>query len=212
MSYVNQLLGKNEEVLYVARQSWTVLINQAIVNLVIALVAIGITLLVVGAPTPLKPYGWWFALLLLIPAGRFALQFIDWNNREYIITNRRVIHVEGTINKSVIDSSLEKVNDVRMTQSVLGRMLNYGDVEILTASETGTNSFRYVTDPIRFKTAMLNAKEKLGFSDVPGAPGSEVPATVDIPTMIASLSALKSEGLITEDEFEKKKAELLARM
>lgn len=212
MSYVNQMLGKNEELVYVARQSWVVLVRAAIGNLLIALLAIGITLIVVSTPNPLQTYGLLFALLLLIPAGRFVIQFVDWTNREYIVTNRRVIQVEGTINKNVIDSSLEKVNDVRLSQSVLGRLLNYGDVEILTASEAGTNSFTRISDPIRFKTAMLNAKEKLGFNEFTEGGLASQPNAADIPTLIASLSALKAEGMITEEEFQKKKAELLARM
>jgi hypothetical protein len=90
-------------------------------------------------------------------------------------------------------------------------VLNYGDVEILTASELGSNLFQRIDSPIGFKTAMLNEKEKLGFAEdvpTPNAP----PKAGDIPTLIASLSALRTQGLISEDEFQKKKAELLARM
>jgi uncharacterized membrane protein YdbT with pleckstrin-like domain len=206
MNYVEKMLGQNEAVVLVARQSWVVLVRDAIVNLLIAVVILGIALVTTSV---LPPYGIGAALLLLIPAARFVYQFIHWVSREYIVTNRRVIQVDGVINKNVIDSSLEKVNDVRLTQSVLGRLLNYGDVEILTASELGMNQFKRIGDPIKFKTAMLNEKEKLGFDD-DGRAGA--PAPVDIPTMIASLSALRSQGLISEEEYQQKKAELLARM
>lgn len=209
MNYIEQLLGQNEQVVLIARQSWVVLLRDAFLSLFVALVAIGITLVA----TSLAPqFGWLAALLMLLPAGWFVLKFIDWFNRAYIVTNRRVIQLEGTINKNVIDSSLEKVNDVRMSQSVLGRLLNYGDVEILTASELGQNLFQRINDPIRFKTAMLNEKEKLGFGDVPPAPSPPPLAPANIPALIASLSAMRKEGLLTEEEFQKKKAELLARM
>ncbi len=211
MNYVEQLLGQNEEVVLVARQSWVVLLREALLDLVLALIAIGITLVALGLPV-LMPFGWLVALLLLFPLGRFVVKFIDWSNREYIVTNRRVIQVEGTINKNVIDSSLEKVNDVRMVQSVVGRMLNYGDVEILTASELGKNLFQRISDPIKFKTAMLNEKEKLGFDEIPSSNAPAAPQPADVPALIASLSALRKEGLITEEEFQKKKAELLARI
>jgi uncharacterized membrane protein YdbT with pleckstrin-like domain len=42
---------------------------------------------------------------------------MKWKNHQYIITNRRVIQINGIVNKNVTDSSLEKVNDVHMTQS-----------------------------------------------------------------------------------------------
>lgn len=209
MSYVDQLLGQNEQVVLIARQSWVMLLRQVVLNLFLVLVAIGITLVAMGL---VPQFGWFFALLLLIPAGRFALEFLDWVNREYIVTNRRVIQIEGTVNKKIIDSSLEKVNDVRMTQSVLGRLLNYGDVEILTASEQGSNLFQRIADPIKFKTMMLDEKEKLGFAEMPASSAPPAAPSENIPTLIASLSAMRKEGIISEEEFQKKKAELLARM
>jgi uncharacterized membrane protein YdbT with pleckstrin-like domain len=207
MTYVEQLLSENEQVVLVTRQSWVVLVRDFFINLFLALVAVGITLV---AQYIFPQWGWLAALLLLFPAARFAIQFVNWFNRSYIVTNRRVVQVDGTINKNVIDSSLEKVNDVRMSQSFLGRMFNYGDVEILTASEHGTNRFPRIKDPIKFKTAMLNEKEKLGFSEDGGAVAA--PNPTDVPALIAQLRALFAEGLITEEEYNKKRAELLERM
>lgn len=210
MDYVEKLLGANEQVVLVTRQHWSVLVKDALVNLFIAVIAVGIAMITWSLA---QPWGLLGALLLLIPAARFVLQFVHWVNREFIVTNRRVIQIEGVINKNVIDSSLEKVNDVRMSQSVLGRFFNYGDLEILTASELGINAFRRINDPIRFKTAMLNQKEKLGFDEIPsGESGAKPPAAADVPALIAGLSALRSQGMITEEEYQKKKAELLARM
>lgn len=209
MTYVEKLLGENEQVIMTARQSWVVMVRSAFINLVIALVIVVLASALGWATADNRSY--FVMLLLLIPVGRFIWAFIRWLNREYIVTNRRVIQVDGTINKNVIDSSLEKVNDVRMTQSVFGRLLNYGDVEILTASELGTNRFERITNPIKFKTAMLNEKEKLGFDEMPPAT-APAPKPVEISALIAQLNALHKEGLITDEEFQKKKAELLARM
>ncbi len=211
MNYLDQLLGENEQVVLTSRQSWVVLVGDAVVNLLIALVIVALTAMVLSGIQDYRTLV--MMLLLLIPIARFVWEFIRWVNREYVVTNRRVIQIEGTINKSVIDSSLEKVNDVRMTQSVLGRMLNYGDVEILTASELGTNLFQRIKSPIQFKTAMLNEKEKLGFGELPSAaPSAPQPKATEIPLLIAQLNAMHKEGMITDAEFEKKKAELLARM
>src|SRR5207248_3188485 len=97
-------------------------------------------------------------LLLLLPVLSLLRDVLRWANRKYIVTNWRVIQIAGVFNKDVTDSSLEKVNDVKLEQSLLGRLLDYGDIEILTASELGVNQFRRVGQPIRLKTAMLNAK------------------------------------------------------
>lgn len=211
MNYIEQLLGEHEKIVLISRQSWIVLLRDVVINLFLALIIVGITLVAAALPT-VGTLGFLALALLIIPIFRFIRQFLKWVNREYIVTNRRVIQIEGVINKNVIDSSLEKVNDVRLTQSVLGRFLNYGDVEILTASELGSNLFQRIHDPIGFKTAMLNEKEKLGFDEgIPGGAPAIAPP-LDIPGLIASLSEMRSQGLITEDEFQRKKAELLARM
>lgn len=212
MTYVERLLGESESVILIARESWVVLLREAVIDFILFLIIVGVTLVAQGLPQIPSPFGWVFILLLIIPIFRFALQYIKWRNREYIVTNRRVIQLHGTINKEVIDSSLEKVNDVRMSQSALGRLFDYGDVEILTASELGSNLFRMIGSPIRFKTAMLNAKEKLGFTEIPSGPSSAKPTPADPAAMLASLTTMRAQGLITEEEFQKKKAELLSRM
>ena len=95
-----------------------------------------------------------------------------------------------------------------MTQSFFGRLFNYGDIEILTASELGVNLFKSISDPVGFKTAMLNAKEDMGFGEtgVPSQPAE------DIPAMIAKLDQLRRQGTISDEEFQRKKSELLAKM
>ena len=107
-----------------------------------------------------------------------------------------------------MDSSLEKVNDVKMSQPMFGRLFDYGDVEILTASEMGINLFQRIGDPVKFKTAMLNAKEKLGYEGT----SPQAQRADDIPAQIAELDKLRKQGIVTEAEFQKKKTELLAKM
>ena len=77
-----------------------------------------------------------------------------------MLTNRRVIQVEGIVNKRATDSSLEKINDAVLTQSIFGRMFGFGDLDILTAAEAGIERFRMLIDPIGFKRAMLDAKHE----------------------------------------------------
>ena len=156
-------------------------------------------------------------VVALIPLGDFARRLAWWWNEQYIVTNRRVIQVEGILDKSVIDSSLEKVNDVVLKQSVFGRILDFGDIEILTGSEIGVNSLTHIYHPIRFKTEMLNQKESLGEIDAfenraKRVLFSEPPTAGDIPELIAELDELRKKKIITQAEFDKKKKELLDRL
>ncbi len=76
----------------------------------------------------------------------------------------------------------------------------------LTASEMGVNLFKKIENPVGFKTAMLNAKEKMEMG------GYEKPREAGIPDLIASLEALRQQGILTNEEFQQKKAELLSKI
>jgi hypothetical protein len=158
--YLINLLGENEHILFITRQHWLVLFGEILSEIVTATVLGGLVTLVwmFWVPDPRVPYGY---LLLLLPAVSLLRDFLVWKNRQYVVTNWRVIQIAGVLNKEVSDSSLEKVNDVKLEQSFLGRLLGYGSIQILTASELGVSKFNKVGSPIRLKTAMLNAKENL---------------------------------------------------
>jgi uncharacterized membrane protein YdbT with pleckstrin-like domain len=164
----------------------------------------GVTILLINFPD------YWFIsfgfILLVFPVISMFKDVLEWQSRQFIITNRRVLQTAGVFNKSVIDSSLNKVNDVKMSQSFLGRIFGYGDIEILTASELGVNLFRRISDPILFKTTMMNAKERVNDEPAP-AQGS-----TGIPAMIEQMDQLRRRGIITDEEFQEKKRELLSKL
>ncbi len=209
MGYVESLLGKNETIVIKTRRHWMVLVGSIVGNVFFALIiiAIAVGLWITGIAAPV---GGLLLTLLLIPAALFIRDYLDWWNEEYLVTNRRVVQAEGTVNKHVIDSSLEKVNDVVLNQSFFGRMFDYGDIEIMTASEIGVNKLHTIASPIKFKTEMLNQKEAMGANEHFGGHGPI--GQGDIPTMIAELDALRKQGVLTEEEFQQKKAQLLSKM
>ena len=206
-NYLEELLGKNERILLKTRQHWFILFSSIALEILLIVILIGaIIAIAVTMASPLVTIGF---VLVLIPLGGMLRDIIIWYNHQYIVTNRRVIQISGIFSKNVIDSSLEKVNDVKMSQSFFGRLFDYGDVEIMTASETGVNLFKRIGDPVKFKTAMLDAKEQMGFDD---DSGSERRSAGDIPTLIAELDELRKKGIISEEEFQKKKTELLQKI
>jgi uncharacterized membrane protein YdbT with pleckstrin-like domain len=206
-SYLKSLLGENEQILFVTRQHWIVLLAEILAESILAIALFVLITLVwtLWLPNPFVPLGY---LLLIVPLLSLWRDVLIWQKRQYIITNRRVIQIAGVFNKDVTDSSLEKVNDVKLEQSFLGRLLDYGNIEILTASELGVNNFRQIGQPIRFKTAMLNAKAQLEQAPVRVARGGDT----DVVGLIAQLDSLRKQGVLTEEEFQQKKAKLLARI
>jgi hypothetical protein len=204
-TYLQGLLGETEEILLETHQHWFVLFGKIFLELLI----IGLLLGGIVVAFTYYPPAIWGLVLLVIPAIGMFNDAMVWRNKAYIVTNRRVIQISGVFDKDVVDSSLEKVNDVKMSQSFLGRVFGYGDIEILTASELGVNLFHQIADPVGFKTAMLNAKERLGFD---GDSGVAARVSKDIPTLIEELDELRKKGIISEAEFQRKKTELLEKI
>ena len=101
-----------------------------------------------------------FVVLLVGGIASFLWEALRYRHQEYVITNRRVMQVGGVVNKHSTDSSLEKINDAALSQSLFGRMFGFGDLDVLTASESGIERFRMIQDPISFKRAMLDAKHE----------------------------------------------------
>ena len=204
-NYIEDLMAENERILLVTRQHWFVLFSSILLEIILTLVLIAGVIAAIAAFAPIAAIGF---VLVLVPLGGMLRDILIWYNREYIVSNRRVIQISGVFSKNVVDSSLEKVNDVKMSQSFFGRMFDYGDVEIMTASEIGVNLFQRIGNPVRFKTAMLNAKEKMGFDEM----GIHSQPAEDVPALIAKLDELRKKGIISEAEFQEKKSDLLAKM
>jgi hypothetical protein len=210
MGYIESLLGRNERIVFVTRQHWLVLVLAALIDGFLTLVILA-GAIILGDGLVL------LAFFALLPVAHFVIRFLNWYNEQYLVTNRRVMEVRGVINKRASDSSLEKVNDVVLEQSILGRFLGYGTVEIITGSDIGVNFFRYIAHPVRFKTEMLNRKEDLSELDGFGRRARRVlagepPDSGDIPELIAELDELRKKGIITDQEFEEKKIALLGRI
>jgi uncharacterized membrane protein YdbT with pleckstrin-like domain len=216
MGYVEDLLSKDEVIVVRSRQHAIALLASALVNGFIVLVVMVLRIFLGSfLPDALPPLvfdilniaAW---LGVLFGAVRFGWDALQWWAEEYIVTNRRVIQTEGIVNKHTKDSSLEKVNDVELTQSVLGRVLGYGDLTIVTGSDVGVNDLVRIREPIAFKTAMLDAKNSLehGGARLP----SGEPDDRDVPKLIAELDELRKRGVITEAEFNEKKAKLLSQL
>jgi uncharacterized membrane protein YdbT with pleckstrin-like domain len=206
-SYLQNLLSEREKIILVARQHWFILVSSIFFELaaIIIIFAATVTLAIVFQLYALIIAAIGF-VLMIIPVFSMIHDILVWSNHQYLVTNRRVMQISGVINKAITDSSLEKVNDVKMEQSALGRVFGYGDIEILTASELGVNVFKRIEDPVEFKQAMINAKEKLDYHE------TDLPKQEGIPQLIAQLEALREQGVLTNEEFQQKKAQLLAKI
>jgi uncharacterized membrane protein YdbT with pleckstrin-like domain len=217
MSYVEKMLAQNERVVRVAHDHWITLLPTILVDVAVSIVIVGLS--VAGGIFFILP--WFGLLLLLVPIGHFLIRLWVWWNRQCVITSRRIIQITGMFSKRVSDTALEKVNDIVMEQSAWGRMFKFGDIEIISGSESGIDVFRRIADPIGFKKVLLDQKGALGGAEareewaaeqVGRVPDRETPSASEIPDLIAELDELRKKGLITDVEFAEKKKQLLDRI
>jgi hypothetical protein len=162
MAYLDQMLASGEQPIRRDHQHWFVLLADAFYGFLAIVAAIVLFFLSQNLTGAVRDVMSIVVPVLLIGGLLYILwEALRWRNEEYIVTSRRVLRMEGVINKRVIDSSLEKINDAVLTQSIFGRMFGFGDLEILTASETGISILRMLRQPDDFKRAMLDAKHDL---------------------------------------------------
>jgi hypothetical protein len=164
MPYIDGKLASGERVLRREHQHWFVLVADARYGILAILAAI-LLLILRGAARTTGQFDTLigYVVLALVIGGLAYLgwQILRWMNEEFVVTTRRVLQLEGVLNKRVLDSSLEKINDAVLTQSLFGRIFGFGDLDILTASETGISRLRMLKDADDFKRAMLEAKHEL---------------------------------------------------
>ena len=97
-------------------------------------------------------------LLCLSASGVVALAALYWTvaawfqrwTTETDVTNLRVVHKTGFIKRRTFEMSLDKVESVDVNQSILGRLLNYGDVTILGVGE-GKETIATIASPLAFR-------------------------------------------------------------
>jgi uncharacterized membrane protein YdbT with pleckstrin-like domain len=211
MNYLLSLMSSGETIQMVVRQHWIVMARAIVLNGL----AIAVLLLFAGVGTGLdSPAGSVLAaiaaLLVIVPLVLLVRSVAWWSARQFVITSRRVMEVSGVLNREVSDSNLDKVNDVVLRQSFLGRALGYGDLQIITGSDVGVDFLPKIRKPMEFHRVMLDNKED--FDALARVGDGAALAREDIPAAIDRLADLHNRGVISDSEFERKKADLLARM
>ncbi|CAN5713486.1 PH domain-containing protein [soil metagenome] len=245
MRYADTLLTEGEVVVLRSRQHWLALVLRARAAMFLFLagiVMLGLIIYFNVSPGVARDVlSGLAAILLLLGALVFIYRLWHWWAQDYLVTNRRLLKVTGILNKRSGDSSLEKINDAILIQPLLGRMLNYGDLEILTAAELANDRYHMLRAPKEFKKTMLTQKHALETefmyvrppspplraSDAdqrmappqPAAPAmAPAPAKAsddearEVTETLAQLADLRDSGALTPQEYEQKKDELLDRL
>ena len=148
MRYIDEILQPGEKVLYSTNAHWMFYLP-AIVAWIGAIV-----LIVLSRFTTTEG----IVLLCLAAAAVVAIAALYWTAKAWFhrwttetdVTNLRVVHKTGFIQRRTFEMSLDKVESVDVNQSILGRILNYGDVTIQGVGE-GKETISTIASPLAFR-------------------------------------------------------------
>jgi len=201
-------LKKNEKVILTIRKHWFVLLKPILLTLILLIVA-------------MAGYNSEFENFFLIGAGLTVVWFIyrilDRNANLWAVTNLRIIDEYGVFSNNSKETPLDKINNISYRQPLLGRMFNYGDVQIQSAAESGSTMHKMIERPKVLKDTITQYQERYkqeqikeqvqSLANVVG--GQKPSVAVDISEELTKLHDLKEKGIITEDDFQKGKDKIL---
>lgn len=150
MSYVSRTLGAKETILYLTGYHWLYWAGALV--LVAPFVVVGVAgqsmgagqlMLLAIAALPLL-----YGIYMLVHA--YAL--------ELAVTSDRFVKKSGLISITTEEVSLDKIEEVNVNESILGRIFGYGTVDV-HGTGAGAIRIKMVDDPIRLRREIQSARE-----------------------------------------------------
>ncbi len=130
-TYIERALTSGEHVVYQARLSlWSESGN----------ILLGIVLL------PVVGVGLYFLLRV----------WLTYRTTELAITNKRIIAKRGIFSHTSMELRLDKIESIKVTQTLLGRLLNYGAV-MLAGTGGDKTPIERICDPVAFQRHFMQA-------------------------------------------------------
>ncbi len=203
-------LKKDEKILIIIRQHWLRLVLPFIAWLLLAVIL------------------FWFAnfstaLIIVLLAILYPLiEYVNWKNNIWCVTNMRVVDESGFFSRHSKESPLDKINNVEYDQSLWGRIIGFGTVDIQTAAELGETRYEFIHHPKLLKDTITHAREEnkniqvssqasqLAEAIARSIPNATAQASQQmIADELHKLFELMQKGALTQDEFVAQKNKLM---
>lgn len=168
--------------------------------------------------------GWVTLIAFLVWVFNTIYQFVNWQSTRFAVTDQRVAYQSGFFKRRGVSIPLNRVNNVNFEQNFVARLLDNGIVTIESAGEAGDSIFENIPDPEGVRNtifAQVEADEvadskrdaaalRDAMQDSPDSRTSPVQATgASSADRLQQLSDLRAQGLVTDEEFEAKRQQIL---
>lgn len=169
--------------------------------------------------TAATAFGWVALVAGVLWLADTIYKFAQWQTTRFAVTSERVAYQSGLIRRRGVSIPLNRINNVNFDQTLIERMLNNGVVTIESAGETGDSVFQNIPDPEQVRSAIfqqIQADEEADSQRDAAAlaeamqqrpaGGSSGPST---PQRLRQLDQLRADGLISDEEYSRKRAQIL---
>ncbi|CAN5265813.1 PH domain-containing protein [soil metagenome] len=203
MAFPARLLNDEEEIVLDLRPHWSVFAFPALA--LAAAVVILVSMSLAGWPEWIQAV---VAALTLVALAGFVMRYARWATTNFVVTTDRLIHRQGVVAKEGIEIPLERVNTVFFRQSFPERLLRSGDLVIESGGERGRQSFSNIPRPSLVQNEIYhqiedNQERMYG--------GSRASGGLSMVEQLERLDGLRRRGVLTPEEFEAEKEQLLGR-
>ena len=149
--YIDDILQPGEKVLYSTNAHWIFFLPA-----IIGWIAVGVFLVLSGMVPAGSPVLICLSLAAISAVAALYKTATAWFHRwttETDVTNFRVVHKTGFISRKTFEMSLDKIESVDVTQTILGRMFDYGDVMVRGVGE-GEEEIKTIASPLAFRNSI----------------------------------------------------------
>ena len=168
MGYVEDTLGSGEKIEYDISFHWLWTFSAYIILVVLGSAALTLYFLL-HSITPLNATDTAMELIPSLVVGfigliAFLFMMIKKWTTERVLTDNRFIQKTGWIVRHTEDIRIDRMEEVNLDQSLLGRILDYGDVRI-SGVGTGYIRLKMIDSPIEFQKTLNDLKVNFSASN-----------------------------------------------
>jgi len=211
MAFPSKQLNPGEQIVVDTHPHWWYLAGP--VSAAAAVLLGAIAALALGAPTIVD---YLVLAVLFVALLWLVVRYLRWLTTSLVVTTIRLIHRNGILSKNGREIPLDHLADISYRQSFFQRFLRAGDLVLESAGRDSEEVFPALPRPAQIQNEIYRQIEQYsaqrgGFAS-PASPTVAPPRELSIPEQIDQLDELRRRGILTEEEFAAKKADLLQRM
>ena len=106
----------------------------------------------------------------------FIVVWIRWQSITYTLTDQRIMIQSGVLSRQEKIVPIDRVQDCSTRQSLIGRLLGYGRVEVDAAGAQGAEVLDHLPQPGDFRDQVFVQSERRRGGAAASAPAAPVPA------------------------------------